>query len=147
MLVPDAPVGMTSDIVGVGLDAVDVDRFRRSLERTTSLQSRLFTAQELLSLAGRVDPVPGLAARFAAREAAMKALGVGLGAFGFHDLWVDRLASGEPTLVVTGSARALMDLREVHRLHVSLTHTRSSAQAIVLAVRHRPLRCPTCNPS
>lgn len=137
----------SGNVVGVGLDVVDVARFRQALERTPSMRQRLFTPGELDALAGRVDPVPGLAARFAAREAAMKALGVGLGAFGFHDLWVERTASGAPHLGVVGAARALMEQRGVDHLHVSLSHTASTAQAIVVAVHHRPLRCSTCNPS
>ena len=134
-------------MVGIGLDAVDIARFRRSLERTPSMLQRLFTESERDALARRVDPVPGLAARFAAREAAMKAFGVGLGAFGFHDLWVDRAPSGAPLLMVAGAARKLMDDRRVDALQVSLTHTDTVAQAVVVALRHRPLRCPTCNPS
>lgn len=133
--------------MGVGLDAVDIDRFRRSLERTPTMRSRLFTSSELDDLARRRDPVPGLAARFAAREAAMKALGVGLGAFGFHDLWVTRSASGAPALAVARAAAALMQHRQVDALQVSLTHTDIVAQAIVVAVRYRDLRCESCNPS
>ena len=69
-------------IVGVGVDVVDVERFRRVLARTPTLRERLFTAAELAYVAPRLDPVPSLAARFAAREAVMKSLGLGLGAFG-----------------------------------------------------------------
>ena len=58
-------------------------------------------------VAPKADPVPSLAARFAAREAVMKALGLGLGAFGFHDVWVEVEPSGAPRLVVTGRAREL----------------------------------------
>ena len=94
-------------IRGIGVDAVDIERFRRSLERTPSMHQRLFTADELAYVRPKADPVPSLAARFAAREAVMKALGVGLGAFGFHDVWVRRAESGEPTLVVTGTALRL----------------------------------------
>ena len=141
------PTEIEGVVVGVGLDAVDVARFRRSLERTPSMQRRLFTDDERRELAQRVDPVPGFAARFAAREAAMKALGVGLGAFGFHELWVARATSGAPSLVVTGAALTLMQRRRVDAFHLSLTHTDTTAQAIVVAVRHRALRCPTCNPS
>ena len=78
-------------MIGIGIDLVDIERFRRSLERTPSMTQRLFTATELAYVAPKVDPVPSLAARFAAREAVMKALGVGLGAFGFHDVWVERV--------------------------------------------------------
>ena len=52
-------------MIGIGIDAVDVDRFRASLERTPSLRTRLFTPAELDYLAARADPIPGLAARFA----------------------------------------------------------------------------------
>lgn len=134
-------------MVGVGVDAVDIDRFRRSLARTPTMRGRLFTSSELDDLARRRDPVPGLAARFAAREAAMKALGVGLGAFGFHDLWVTRAASGAPALAVAGAAEALMQRRQIDAFQVSLTHTDVVAQAIVVAVRYRDLRCESCNPS
>lgn len=122
-----------SGVRGIGVDAVDVERFRRSLERTPSMRTRLFTAAELDYVRPQVDPVPSLAARFAAREAAMKALGVGLGAFGFHDVWVARSPSGEPSLVVTGPARDLAIAAGIERWHLSLTHTSTVAIAYVVA--------------
>ena len=70
-------------IRGIGVDAVDIERFRTSLGRTPSMRGRLFTEQELADVAEQVDQVRSLAARFAAREAVMKAMGLGLGAFGF----------------------------------------------------------------
>ncbi|CAB4554915.1 MAG: holo-ACP synthase [Actinomycetes bacterium] len=122
-------------IVGIGVDAVDVERFRRSLTRTPSMRERLFTAEELAYVAPQADPVPSLAVRFAAREAVMKALGVGLGAFGFHDVWVTRAASGAPSLVVTGAALTLADEAGVGRWDLSLTHTDLVAIAYVVASR------------
>jgi holo-[acyl-carrier protein] synthase len=119
--------------VGVGVDLVDIDRFRRSLLRTPSMRSRLFTASELDDMSSRADPVPGLAARFAAREAVMKALGVGLGAFGFHDVWVLRAESGQPSLMVTGAAAELAKRAGVTSWHLSLTHSDQIAAAFVLA--------------
>ena len=118
---------------GIGVDAVDVERFRRSLERTPTMRTRLFTEVELAYVAPKADPVPSLAARFAAREAVMKAMGVGLGAFGFHDVWVERVASGEPALAVTGPAAALAAERGITRWHLSLTHTALVAIAYVVA--------------
>lgn len=120
-------------MIGVGVDVVDIERFRRSLERTPSMRQRLFTADELASLAERVDPVPGLAARFAAREAVMKSLGVGLGAFGFHEVWVRRAVSGAPELVVEGRALELAIAAGVRRWHVSLSHGDAVAIAHVVA--------------
>jgi len=126
-------VGQPVGVIGVGVDAVDIDRFARSLARTPGMRTRLFTAQELADVAPRVDPVPALAARFAAREATMKALGLGLGAFGFHDVAVERQPSGRPTLVVTGRARTLADEAGVQAWHLSLTHTATVAIAVVTA--------------
>ena len=90
---------------GVGVDVVEIERFRRSLDRTPTMRERLFTPAELAYVEPKADPVPSLAARFAAREAVMKALGLGLGAFGFHEVWVEVEESGAPRLVVTGRAR------------------------------------------
>src|SRR6187549_3214939 len=104
-------------VIGIGVDAVDIERFRTSLARTPTMRQRLFTQVELDYVAPKSDPVPSLAARFAAREAVMKALGVGLGAFGFHDAWVERKDSGEPMLVVEGAARALADKAGVTAWH------------------------------
>jgi holo-[acyl-carrier protein] synthase len=119
---------------GIGVDAVDIERFRSSLERTPSMRHRLFTDAELADVAAKKDPVPSLAGRFAAREAVMKAMGVGLGAFGFHDVWVERHDSGAPYLVVTGPALALADEREIRGWHLSITHTALVAVAYVVAI-------------
>ena len=75
-------------MIGVGLDAVDIDRFRSTLERSPRMADRLFTTSELELAARRADTAAVLAARFAVREATMKALGVGLGAFDFKDVSV-----------------------------------------------------------
>lgn len=120
-------------IRGIGVDAVDVERFRTALIRTPSMRDRLFTTIELSQLAERADHVPSLAARFAAREATMKAMGVGLGAFGFHDVWVEREPSGSPILRVAGTALELAQGRGIGAWHLSLTHTDSTAIAYVIA--------------
>ena len=120
-------------MIGVGIDAVDVARFRRSLERVPTLRQRLFTDDELTFAHARADPVPALAARFAAREAVMKALGVGLGAFGFHDVSVEVERSGRPRLIVAGRAAALASAAGVTSWHLSLTHVDSVAVAVVNA--------------
>jgi holo-[acyl-carrier protein] synthase len=120
-------------IRGIGIDAVDIERFRRSLERTPSMQQRIFTDSELAYVAPKADPVPSLAARFASREAVMKAMGLGLGAFGFHEVWVDHRESGEPRLNVTGRAAQLADERGIESWHLSITHTDQVAIAYVVA--------------
>ncbi len=120
-------------MIGIGIDLVDIDRFRRSLERTPTMRTRLFTEVELAYVADQVDPVPSLAARFAAREAVMKALGVGLGAFDFHDVWVERSSQGRPSLAFAGRAAVLSNVAGVAQWHLSLTHTDLTAAAYVVA--------------
>lgn len=120
-------------MIGIGVDAVEVERFRQSLARTPTLRTRLFTQEELDYVASMVDPTASLAARFAAREAVMKALGVGLGAFGFHDVWVRRAESGVPSLEVHGRAAELADAAGVQRWFLSITHTDLLAIAYVIA--------------
>ncbi len=120
-------------VIGIGIDLVDIERFRRSLERTPTMRTRLFTEIELAYVAPQADPVPSLAARFAAREAVMKALGVGLGAFSFHDVWVERAETGRPSLSFAGRAAELAALADVAVWHLSLTHSDVMAAAYVVA--------------
>ncbi|MDQ1392637.1 MAG: holo-[acyl-carrier protein] synthase [Acidimicrobiaceae bacterium] len=121
-------------MIGLGIDAVDIGRFRTVLARRPGLAERLFTAGERAYAAGQADPAPSLAARFAAKEAAMKALGVGLGAFRWTDVEVVRLASGQPALRMQGAAAALASKQGVGKFLVSLTHTSSQAEAVVAAL-------------
>lgn len=122
-----------SDVIGLGIDAVDVGRFRRAVERSPRLLDRVFTDAERAALDGRSDRIPALAARFAAREAAMKALGTGLGGIDLHDVWVERTVSGQPVLRVDGRAAALASRLGITRWLVSLSHTRDVAVAVVSA--------------
>ena len=128
------PPTVAHAVRGIGVDAVDVERFRESLRRTPSMRTRLFTPVELEYVRPKIDPVPSLAARFAAREAVMKAMGLGLGAFGFHEAWVDRAESGEPSLVIAGRAADLAAQRGITAWRLSITHTSSVAIAYVVAL-------------
>ncbi len=127
-------------VVGVGVDAVDVERLGRILARRTRLAGRLFTGAERAYAARAIDPVPRLSTRFAAKEATMKALGVGLGAFPFVDVEVVRHGLDGPALVLHGAARARADKVGVVRFHLSLTHTDQVALALVVAEGRSPGR-------
>lgn len=120
-------------MLGIGIDAVDIDRFRRALQRTPGIRARVFTADELGALGAKSDPAPSLAARFAAREATMKVLGVGLGAFDLHDVSILCKDSGEPQLQVTGRAHELAVAKGIAHWYVSLSHTAQIAVAVVAA--------------
>jgi holo-[acyl-carrier protein] synthase len=121
-------------VIGIGIDAVEVDRFRRVLARTPGVARRLFTEEERAYGNRQRDPAPRLAARFAAKEAVMKALGVGLGAFAFRDVEVVREASGRPHLALRGAAAAVARSRGVTAWRVSLSHTDVIAEAVAVAL-------------
>jgi holo-[acyl-carrier protein] synthase len=120
-------------IVGVGLDLVDIDRFRVSLARHPGLATRLFTPAER-DVHGEGDPAHRLAARFAAKEALLKAFGVGLGSFAFHDAEVQSLPSGQPVFALRGRAAELVAERGIGSVHLTLSHTARTAAAVVVAV-------------
>ncbi len=119
-------------MTSVGLDVLEIARFRSALERHPRLADRLFTDGERADVGGRSDPVPGLAARFAAKEAVMKALGVGLGAVDMNEIEVVRSASGAPEIRTRGRAAARCAERGISSLAVTLTHSGTLAAAMVL---------------
>jgi holo-[acyl-carrier protein] synthase len=134
---PRSLVGV-GGVCGIGVDAVDVARFRRVLARRPNIVDRLFTETERAYAERSRDPGPRLAVRFAAKEAVLKALGVGVGAAGFRDVEVVRAENGEPGLALSGRAAALSLGRGISRWHVSLTHTDVIAVATVVAEGSRP---------
>jgi len=123
-----------STVIGVGVDLCEVERLRRTLARTPGFATRVYTDAERDHCGRRRDPAEGLAARFAAKEAVLKALGRGLGACSFRDIEVVRAASGAPSLALHGSAARLAAEHGVTAWHVSLTHTATMAEAVVIAL-------------
>jgi len=123
--------------VAVGVDVVDLDRFESVMTRQSSFLDRVFTSgeREYCDRAKNVSVrCQRYAARFAAKEAVMKALGCGLGAYGFHDVEVARDDdSGEPALLVKGKAAVLADERGLTRWALSLSHSDVVAIAVVVA--------------
>jgi holo-[acyl-carrier protein] synthase len=122
--------------VAVGVDVVDLDRFESVMTRQSSFLERVFTFDER-EYCDRAKATSvrcqRYAARFAAKEAVMKALGCGLGAYGFHDVEVARDDdSGEPALMVKGKAAVLADERGVTRWALSLSHSDIVAIAFVV---------------
>ena len=137
------PVLGDGAIVGIGVDAVDVVRFREILARRPGFAARFFTDTEQADAGRTPDPVESLAARFAAKEAVMKALGTGLGGFALTEVEVRRgtgpgATAGAPSLVLHGAAAALAARCQAGRFHLSLTHTTELAVAFVVAERSVP---------
>jgi holo-[acyl-carrier protein] synthase len=118
-------------VVGVGIDLVEVDRMRRVLERTPRFATRVFTEAEWEYCASCADQAVHAAARFAAKEAVMKALGADLWSGSLRDIEVVRTGSGPIVRVAGGFARVSA---HVAGWHLSLTHTGTTAAAVAVAV-------------
>jgi holo-[acyl-carrier protein] synthase len=120
--------------VGVGIDLVEVARLARALANHGSrFEARVYTPGELGDCAGRADRILALAARFAAKEACLKALGTGWASgIGFRQIEVARDPHGRPSLRLHGEAAARARAIGVARCHVSLSHQPTVAAAVVV---------------
>ena len=112
---------------GVGIDLLEIDRMERALERHPRLAERVFTAAERDYAAARARPGRHLAARFAAKEAVVKALGLDEG-FGLREIEV--VAGEPPTVRLSGKAAEAANGVDVR---ISLTHSRDNAAAVAIA--------------
>ncbi len=128
--------GHSPGVRGIGVDLAQIARMRRAVERWDErFLRRVFTDAEIAYCRERRDPVPHLAARFAAKEAALKALGTGL-ALGirWREVEVRRERGQPPTLALTGRCRELALARGAGVALVSLTHDGDYALAQVVLV-------------
>jgi holo-[acyl-carrier protein] synthase len=123
------------EIVGVGTDLVEVARFRLAMERRGDrLVRRLFSDDERAYAARQKDPAKSLSARFGAKEAVMKAMGVGLWRFRLRDVEVVRAKSGAPSVALHGRAADMAAERGIVAWELSLTHTETIALAVAIAI-------------
>ena len=132
---PQLPPG--TNVVGVGIDQIEVSRIRDSIARHgDSFLSKVFTEKERDLCMQRTDPAPCLAARFAAKEAASKALGTGIGKeFGWLDLEVQRQESGQPLAVFSPRMKPFLEKRMASSVLISISHLQEVASAIVVLIK------------
>lgn len=121
-------------IAGCGIDATEVARIRRAGERFgRRFLERIFTPAEIAYVERKSNRWERYAARFAAKEAGMKAIGTGLRrGVRWRDFEVSNQASGKPELRLHGEAARVASRLGVRQVHLSLTHTRESAVAVVI---------------
>ena len=131
---PSIPPG--SNVLGVGIDQIEVSRIRDSLDKHGAhFLDKIFTSGEQAYCRDKADPVPHLAARFAAKEAASKAFGTGFGEeFGWLDSEVHNDEQGQPILRFSEKGTALLNEKGASGALVSLTHLESTASSIVVLV-------------
>jgi holo-[acyl-carrier protein] synthase len=125
------------NVVSHGIDIVEVARIARLLaDHPHRFRERVFTLSELEYSSASKREVEHLAARFAAKEAAFKALGTGLAhGMTWQDIEVCRAPSGEPSITLHGAAQHVAAARGIVRMLLSMSHTHSAAVASVIALR------------
>ncbi len=125
-------------IVGIGIDIIEVRRVRTVVARTPRFVTRVFTAAERAYCASRgAAAAQHYAARFAAKEAALKALGTGWrGRIAWHDVEVVANEAGAPALCFHNEARALFERNGATTAHLTISHTTEHAIAQVILERH-----------
>jgi holo-[acyl-carrier protein] synthase len=130
---------------GIGVDLVQIPRLREVIDRWQDrFLQRIFTEQEIAYCRARRDPVPHFAARFAAKEAALKALGTGLRlGVRWRELEVRREGGGPPVLVLSGRSREIGLSRGGSRMLLALTHDGDYAMAQALLLGEDPIDSPT----
>ena len=121
-------------ILGIGHDLVELERIRKAIEQYGErFLARCFTEEEQRFCGLQRDPAPGLAARFAAKEAGAKALGTGIDrGIGWCEIEVRRQQGQRPTLHFHGRAAEIAGQMGVRHVHLSLTHARQLAGAFVI---------------
>lgn len=127
---------MVERIIGLGMDVVEIKRVRQLWdEHRERFLEKIFHENEKNYALNQADPVISFAARFAAKEAASKAFGTGIGAeLGWLDMEVVRKANERPELVLHGKGVELAEKRGIHRILLTLTHTNEYAAATVILI-------------
>lgn len=121
-------------IRGIGTDIVEIARMRQALARTPRLPQRILTPEELEAFRKSTDPAVFLAKRFAAKEAAVKALGTGIGrGISWQHFTVRHDPLGRPLLDVSGAALALARQAGIEHWHLSCSDERTQVIAFVVA--------------
>lgn len=125
-----------SRVIGIGVDLTQMPRLRRVVARWDErFLQRVFTEQEIAYCQRRRDPIPHFAARFAAKEATLKALGTGLRmGVNWRELEVRRERGEAPTMVLSGRCRAIAEAKGGRRVLLSLTHDGDYAMAQAMLI-------------
>ena len=120
-------------IYGIGTDIIEVDRIARVMERDLGFREKIYTADEIAYCESMKNKYQHYAARFSAKEALMKAIGTGW-RFGirFADIEVFHDDLGQPHIRLTGKAKELADTEAFSKIHVSLSHVKQLATAVVI---------------
>lgn len=123
-------------IVGVGNDIIEIDRVRSQMESDKGFKLSVFTATEIEYCESKYYPYQHFAGRFASKEAFFKAIGTGWrNGIRFTDIEIINDELGKPEISVSNKAKDICEAQGITALHVSISHTKKFATAVVIATR------------
>ena len=124
-----------SEKLGLGVDVVEIERIRKICKRTPSFAQKMFSATEVRYCTSKPEPEIHFAARFAAKEAVLKALGVGFSqGVAYTDVEVKLKNGGAPTTLLHGKAREIAEDASVVDIPLSISHTKTEAVCVAIAI-------------
>lgn len=121
-------------MIGIGMDIIEIERIKQALTRRPKLEQRIFAEEEIKYCRQKSNPFPSLAARFAAKEAVLKAMGVGIGACALEDIVIGSKPSGAPTIYLQNGAAKLAEAKGIREFKITLTHSKEYAAATAVAI-------------
>lgn len=120
-------------IFGIGTDMIEVRRVGQKLARTSGLKRKIFTSREIAYCESKRKSEEHFAARFAAKEAFLKAMGTGWSrGYRFNEIEIINTESGKPEVVVHGKVKDFCEQHGITGMHVSLSHIQDAAKAVVV---------------
>jgi holo-[acyl-carrier protein] synthase len=120
-------------VFGIGTDIIEIGRVEEKLRRTGGLKTRVFTPREITYCEGKAKSAQHYAARFAAKEAFLKAIGTGWSrGYRFVDIEILNNEQGKPQIVLQGKVKDFCEENGITGFHVSLSHIKDLAKAVVV---------------
>jgi len=120
-------------VFGIGTDIIEIARVDEKMRRTGGLKTRVFTPREIAYCEAKAKSAQHYAARFAAKEAFLKAIGTGWrGGYRFVDIEILNNEQGKPELVLQGKVKDFCEENGISGLHVTLSHIKDLAKAVVV---------------
>jgi len=120
-------------IIGVGIDIIEVDRVTEKISKDQGFREKIFSVDEIVFCESKVNKGENYAARFAAKEAFLKATGQGLVmGYNLSDIEIVSDSNGKPSLILNGTFKQKASESNWNKIHVSLSHLKSVACAVVI---------------
>lgn len=125
--------GSGNMILGIGTDIIEVERVAGKIGRNIGFREMVFSAEEISYCEKQTHKFEHYAARFAAKEAFLKALGTGwINGTAFNEIEVTHNSEGQPQISLKGETAVTLASKNISRIHVSLSHQKTMAVAFVL---------------